>query len=96
MVVNDGKLWIDNIHLILSRMRVNPLLDLAFIHLGMPESSERGPGVDFYATNVTFQAEGRRWATAVQVNMPRMSAYLEGVLNSSHSVGLRMLCWEFI
>lgn len=91
-MVNNGALWIDNIHLKIARDRANPIFPL--IRLGEAGAAADGAITpsNVYITNVTFQAENRGTATAVFTEMNYMAVFLDGacserVLGNSHAFG---------
>ena len=61
LTVNNGKVWLDNVYLLLRRSVVRPRM--AFISAGTARQDEVDPpGIrssDVYATNVTFHGEPR-------------------------------------
>lgn len=77
-MVNNAKMWVDNVYLKLVRSRWSP--SFPFIQIGPPGNATSDADVDVYATNVTFQGEGRGTAIAALMNQGGMSAYLDGVL----------------
>lgn len=85
LVVNSGSLWLDNVYLRLHRTTAQPRL--AFVNVGSP-GQEPALAVlrpaRVFATNVTFQAEGRargrvvRSAAAVATHSARSAVLLDG------------------
>lgn len=76
LMVNNGVVWVDNLHLKIIRRTVQPILP--FISAGLQSADTPIGASQIYATNITFQAEHRGSASAIFVDINEVAVYVDG------------------
>lgn len=91
LMMNSGKLLIDNLYLLLIRRR-SQSPDVDFVVAGGAHNTVSGPdestiaGGDLYVTNVTFHGEHRGYASAVNLEVDDASLVVRGTIHAVHAV----------
>lgn len=79
LMINSGRVWVDNLYLKLTRSRAHP--GVAFIAAGAARNKFRWPLIarsDTYVTGVTFHSHQRRSAVAFDSSVDNASAMFSG------------------